>query len=81
MEEKKEEEEEVFEYDNHEIRTDWNELKELIKDTEPDLDRVLQKKGINASVRVRNNLSKIKHLCFRIRQGIRFQREDNKSGY
>ena len=74
-------EEEKIEYDNHEIRSDWNKLKGLIEEIEPDMDRILQLKGVNASVRVRNKLSAIKRLCLRIRQGIQFQKQDNKSDY
>lgn len=80
-EEEKSEQEEQIEFDNHEIRNDWNKLKEIVKDVESDMDRVLQRKGVNASVRARNKLSAIKRLCLRIRQGIRFQRQDNKSDY
>ena len=76
-----EENEKVFEYDNHEIRSDWDSLKEIIGEIEPDMDRVLQLKGVNASVRVRNKLSDIKKLVFRIRQGIQMQKQDNNSGY
>ena len=78
---KKEELEEIIEYDNHEIRDDWNKLKSIIKEVEPDMDRVLQLKGVNASVRVRNKLSEMKRLCLRMRQGIRFQGQDNRSVY
>lgn len=68
-------------FDNHEIRGDWEEIKSLIEEIEPDMDRFLQLKGVNASVRVRNKLSQIKKLCLRIRQGIQYQKQDNRSEY
>lgn len=76
-----EENEEIIEYDNHEIRGDWNDLKSLIEEIEPDMNKILREKGVNASIRVRNRLSQIKRLCLRIRQGIQYQRQDNKSEY
>ncbi len=68
-------------FDNHEIRSDWEDIKSLIEEVEPDIDRFLQLKGVTASVRVRNKLSQIKKLCLRIRQGIQYQKQDNRSEY
>ncbi len=81
MNNEEEHSEEIHEFDNHEIRSDWDEIKSLIEEVEPDMDRFLQLKGVNASVRVRNKLSQIKRLCLRIRQGIQYQKQDNRSEY
>ncbi len=81
MNNEEEHSEEIHEFDNHEIRSDWDEIKSLIEEVEPDMDRFLQLKGVNASVRVRNKLSQIKKLCLRIRQGIQYQKQDNRSEY
>ena len=80
-EEEGEEEEGAFDFDNHDIRQDWNDLKDMIKEVEPDIEKVLTKKGVRASVRSRVALSNIRHLCVRIREGILYQSQDNKSGY
>jgi len=74
-------EEEGFDYDNHDIRQDWNDLKAMVEEMEPDMEKVLTKKGVRASVRARVNLSTIRHMYISIREGILFQRQDNKSGY
>lgn len=71
----------VFEQDNHGVRDDWDYVKELIAEIGPDIDKVLQDKNASAGVRARNKLSKIRDLCVRIRQGIQYQKEDNKSEY
>jgi len=73
--------EEFVDYDNHDIRQDWNDIKEMMEEIEPDIEKVLTKKGVRASVRARNGLSSIRHLCIRLREGILFQRQDNRSGY
>lgn len=76
-----EEKEERMDFDNHNIRSDWESMKALIQHMEKDLDKVLKDKGVRASVRFRNDLTKVHKMCTWIRKSVILQREDNSSQY
>lgn len=73
--------EELEDFDLYTIREDWNALTGLIEKMNPDLERFLKKRGKKASVRFRNNLSKIRDLSIRLREGVLFQRRDNHTEF
>jgi len=79
---KKEKVEEDFElFDNHNIQDDWEMIKKLISDCHNDMDKILQKRGINATRRVRKNLQLIKKLSHYLRKSLSYQVQDNRGDY
>lgn len=81
MKEKEQEEEYIPDLDFHDVRKDWEDIKQLVYDNESDMEFFLKKQGVNASIRARNRLNQIRKLCIHLREGIFLQRQDNYSQY
>jgi len=74
-------EEEKYDTDFYQIRSDWEAIKKLINENEEDIDKLLHEQGYNASIRARNQILSIQKMCTYIRKSILLQRRDNKSNY
>lgn len=73
---------EIVEKDFYNIREDWEFLKQLVLQTDPDVSKFLRSTaGKNASIRARKNLNDIRKLCEGLRKGILFQRQDNENDF
>lgn len=71
-----------METDYYNIQEDWELVKKLIQEVDPDINKFIgPKRGVNASVRARTNLNEIRKLVVKIRKKILLQREDNASIY
>ena len=66
-------------FDNHEIRKDWNEFRDLVDLMQQDVDKFLQGPVQVAARRIRVNLMKLRHIGTQIRKSIYFQRQDNSN--
>jgi hypothetical protein len=68
--------------DSYNIDERFQQIKEIVIATEVDLFKFIgPTKNKKAAIRIRKNMMEIKRLTLEIRQGIRFQRQDNDSDY
>lgn len=70
------------ETDYYNINDDWELIKKLVAEIEPDIKKFIgPRMGVNASIRARIKLNDIRKLSIQMRKKILSQREDNGSDY
>lgn len=67
--------------DNHFIQSDWELIKQLISNSEEDMNNILYLRRKNAIARVRKNLMEIKRICHYLRKSLSCQKQDNDGFY